>query len=433
MVSQKAILDPARPFEPSYAFATRAAWGRASHTMCGDPGMSTVVTIARPVLHVLTQVVDNHAGDGNVGLLEHGLGTLQRHELMCSGTDNQHRGVDHPSQHPAIGHAQDGRTIQDHPVIVVLKGRQQLPQLECAQDLDGDVLCVARGDEVEIAQFGMVKRLLPGQCALQHIDESLGTRLLVGFYREYVSEGRTAKIDVQQQGPLAGPCAGGGKVESRRALAIAGLGARHQHGHHGAMAIGDAEQAGTDVAKGVGLKRVGSTWRPEMAAAMRQRGPPNPGNDSQQGQGQSLGHMLRNLHRVVDVLEQQDQTDAHAEAQHQSHPDIDHSVRSDRHGRLDHAGWNSDRLFLRPGQNLEVGDVTLHLGHQLAATDYAPPPASGISDGRASIPASGREPPGAGPCPPRFALLLIENHLRGCFGHLGLESTPDLRFRPGSR
>ena len=157
---------------------------RVSHTARGNGGMGTVVTIARPVLYILAQAVDNHARDRHVRLLQHGLGTLQCDKLVRTCADHQHRGIDHPPEHPTIGHAENSRAVEDHPVVMVLQGRQQLPELERAQDFNGNVLSVARGNEIQVAQLGMTKRLLPGQRSSKHIDQTLGGATLVGVRRE---------------------------------------------------------------------------------------------------------------------------------------------------------------------------------------------------------------------------------------------------------
>ena len=192
-------LGPVGSTQLDYAVAASAARAAtARRTARTDSGIGSLVAIARPVLHVLAQAVDNHAGDGHVRLLQHCLGALQRHELMHPGTDDQDRGVDHPSQHPAIGHPQDGRTVQDHTVIMVLQGRQQLPEFKSAKNLDRDVTRVARRDEVEIAQLGMAERSLPGKCALKHINQAVGGALFFGLRREDVRQRRTAQIDIKQ-------------------------------------------------------------------------------------------------------------------------------------------------------------------------------------------------------------------------------------------
>ena len=48
---------------------------------------------------------------------------------------------------------------------------------------------------------------------------------------------------------------------------------------------------------------------------MGQRRPADPRHHAQQRQGQPVGHVLGDLHRVVDVLEEADQADPQAEAQ----------------------------------------------------------------------------------------------------------------------
>ena len=45
---------------------------------------------------------------------------------------------------------------------------------------------------------------------------------------KHLGQAGPAEVDIQEQGSLARPGAGGGQVERRRALALAGLGAGHQ-------------------------------------------------------------------------------------------------------------------------------------------------------------------------------------------------------------
>ena len=96
-------------------------------------------------------------------LLEHRLGPVQRHQLMRARADHQERRVDDAAEHPAVGQAQHGRTIENHAVVMVLERRQQLPQLERPQDLDRDIARVAGRDEVEVGDLGVADGSLPGQ------------------------------------------------------------------------------------------------------------------------------------------------------------------------------------------------------------------------------------------------------------------------------
>ncbi len=58
--------------------------------------------------------------------------------------------------------------------------------------------------------------------------------------------------------------------------------------------------------------------RPEVAAALRQGGAPDPRDHAQERQRQAVRHVLGHLDRMVDVLEQADQADPQAEAQQQA-------------------------------------------------------------------------------------------------------------------
>ena len=97
-----------------------------------------------------------------------------------------------------------------------------------------------------------------------------------------VAQGGAAEVNVQEQGPLAGPGAGRGHVQRGGALAVAGLGAGDQQGDDRTATVGNAKQAGPDVAERVGLDRVGRAGSPEVAPSMGQSRSADPGHDAQQ-------------------------------------------------------------------------------------------------------------------------------------------------------
>ena len=133
------------------------------------------------------------------------------------------------------------------------------------------------GMKSRLRMLGMAERLLPRQDRPEARRPGRAParpcRLPAGRRRPGVGRRRSTSM---QQGPLAGPGAGGGQVEGRGALAVARLGAGHQQGDDRAAAVGDAQQAGPDVAEGVGLDRVGRARGPEVPAPVRQRGAADP-------------------------------------------------------------------------------------------------------------------------------------------------------------
>src|SRR4051794_15679871 len=101
----------------------------------------------------------------------------------------------------------------------------------------------------------MSQRLLPGDCALKHINQAAHRAFLGRVGWEDVVEGGPAEVDVHEQGSLTRPGARGSQVERGGALAVARLGAGYQYGYDRTPAIGDPQQAGPDVPERVGLDR----------------------------------------------------------------------------------------------------------------------------------------------------------------------------------
>ena len=213
------------------------------------------------------------------------------------------------------------------------------------------------------------------------------------------------------------------RLSAGGALALARLGAGDQQGHDRTSAVGDPQQAGPDVAEGVGLDRVGRARGPEVAPAVSQRRAADSGHDPQERQGQPMGHVLGHLHRVVHVLQQADQADPQAEAGDQPHADVEHPAGPDRRrsARPRSEGIRTGS-FCDLARISKRGDVLIHLGDRLASLVRAPRPATGTSGARASTPASGPGPPGAGPCRPRARVDTGRRIIAvGVLGHLGLE------------
>ena len=215
------------------------------------------ISIARPVVHVVGQPVEHDAGDGHVRLLEHRLGAVQGHQVMRARPDDQERGVDDPARAPG---SRPGRA---RPARRGSRGRNGArgPIRNCrSSSVPRISIGIAR-----VSPVGMKSRLgisvwrtvrcqgsSPRSTSTSPWTSAPGLGL-----DEDLGQAGPAEVDVQEQGPLAGLAQVAARFRAVVLLPSPALALVTSRRHDRPALVGDAQQAGPDVAIGVGLDRIG--------------------------------------------------------------------------------------------------------------------------------------------------------------------------------